>query len=191
MPEQSYPRSTNDLWPPPKMYGLRKSWLAAQIARLTASGAPAGAAALPARRCARLPGTIGPVLGKMFASEDDTIAVKTAAQIRILGLGEYTDRVFGACPMPQRWRLPRKKSWSPIFLKILVAALAARWADSKAVGTKGNSRRVGFLWVNLGHAARHCVSADDQRCRGCGNQSDQPGSRLVRYRTANPDSKSR
>jgi len=66
--------------------------LAAQIARLTASGADSGAAALPARRRARIPGTVGPAAGKIFALADETIAARTAALITILGLRGYTDR---------------------------------------------------------------------------------------------------
>jgi len=65
---------------------------AAQTARFTASGAPSGAAAWPKRRRARVPGTVGPDDGKIFAFADDTIMAKTAALIRILGLRGYTSR---------------------------------------------------------------------------------------------------
>ena len=60
------------------------------MARFTASGAPSGAAACPERRRARVPGTVGPDAGKMFAFAVDTIAAKIAAPARILGLKEYT-----------------------------------------------------------------------------------------------------
>jgi len=60
--------------------------LAAQIARFTASGADAGAAAFPARRLARFPGTVGPAIGKGFALTDEVTAARTAALIRIFGL---------------------------------------------------------------------------------------------------------
>lgn len=60
------------------------------MARFTASGADAGAAALPKRSFARVPGTVGPELGKLFALAEDAIAIKAAAEIRILGLREST-----------------------------------------------------------------------------------------------------
>ena len=60
------------------------------MARFTASGAAAGAAALPKRSFARVPGTVGPELGKVFALAEDAIAIKAAAEIRILGLREST-----------------------------------------------------------------------------------------------------
>src|ERR1700719_1409951 len=63
------------------------------MARLTASGAPSGAAAWPKRRRACVPGTVGPEAGKGFAFADDTIATRTAAPIRILGLRGYTNRL--------------------------------------------------------------------------------------------------
>src|SRR6266705_4387244 len=91
------------------MYGFRQSWFAVQMARFTARGAPAGAAACPKRRRARVPGTVGPEAGKVFAFADDAIATKTAAPTRILGLRGYTT-VFGACLMPQEPALPREKS---------------------------------------------------------------------------------
>ena len=56
------------------------------MARFTASGAPSGAAACPELRRARVPGTVGPDAGKMFAFAVDTIAAKIAAPARILGL---------------------------------------------------------------------------------------------------------
>src|SRR5206468_5763896 len=62
------------------------------MARFTTSGAPSGAAAWPKRRRARVPGTVGPDDGKMFAFADDTIMAKTAAPIRILGLRGCTSR---------------------------------------------------------------------------------------------------
>ncbi len=74
------------------MYGLRKSWLAAQIARFTASGAEAGAAAFPALRRARFPGTVGPEIGKGFALTDEATAARTAALIRIFGLKGSRER---------------------------------------------------------------------------------------------------
>src|SRR5215475_2369005 len=82
------------------------------MARLTASGAAAGANALPPRRHALLPGTVGPDAGNnefAFADDECTTAAKKAAPIKVLGLREYTSG-FGACPMPQDRRLQRKKS---------------------------------------------------------------------------------
>src|SRR5713101_9823770 len=107
------------------MYGLRQSWFAAQMARFTARGAPAGAAACPKRRRARVPGTVGPEAGKMFAFADDTIAAKTAAPTRILGLRGYTT-VFGACLMPQELALPREKSTWARFVKTFSRGLLGR-----------------------------------------------------------------
>src|SRR5579864_452231 len=75
------------------MYGLRKSWLAAQITRFTISGADSGAAAFPERRRARLPGTVGPDIGNVFALTDETIAAKITALNRIFGLKENTGSV--------------------------------------------------------------------------------------------------
>ena len=86
------------------------------MARLTASGAPSGAAAWPKRRRACVPGTVGPEAGKGFAFAEDAIAAKTTAPIRILGLRGYTN-CFGACPMPQDARLPRRKSTWPDFVE--------------------------------------------------------------------------
>src|SRR5207253_9674892 len=74
------------------MYGLRQSWFAAQMARFTARGAPAGAAAWPKRRRARVPGTVGPDAGKIFAFAEDAISATTAAPNRTLGFRECTDR---------------------------------------------------------------------------------------------------
>src|SRR5439155_4647406 len=77
------------------------------MARLTASGAPSGAAAWPKRRRARVPGTVGPEAGKIFAFAEDAIAAKRAAPTTILGLRGYTTN-FGACLMPQDFGLQRK-----------------------------------------------------------------------------------
>src|SRR5438270_12063444 len=67
------------------------------MARFTASGAPSGAAACPELRRARVPGTVGPDAGKMFAFAVDTIADKIAAPARILGLKRckaFSERVL-------------------------------------------------------------------------------------------------
>ncbi len=95
------------------------------MARFTARGAPAGAAACPQRRRASVPGTVGPEAGKMFAFADDTIAAKTAAPTRILGLRGYTT-VFGACLMPQELALPREKSTWARFVKTFSRGLLGR-----------------------------------------------------------------
>jgi hypothetical protein len=61
---------------------------------LTISGADAGAAAWPPRRRARLPGTVGPEDGKIFALAEEMIAVSTAALKRTFGLKENTGAVW-------------------------------------------------------------------------------------------------
>src|SRR6266851_3591226 len=96
------------------------------MACFTASGAPSGAAACPKRSWARVPGTVGPDDGKMFAFADDRFAAKTAAPTRILRLRVYTTD-FGACLMPQELALPRKKSTWPHFVKSLFSKPLAMW----------------------------------------------------------------
>src|SRR4029077_16068476 len=115
------------------------------MARLTASGAPSGAAAWPKRRRARVPGTVGPEAGKGFAFADDTIAAKTVAPTRILGLRGYTHR-FGACPMPQEPALPRTKSSYPRSINMQDLCLLRAKAHP-------NSRLIAMLRIPLAPAA--------------------------------------
>src|SRR5213082_802540 len=97
------------------------------MARLTTSGAASGAAAFPKRSFARLPGTVGPELGKRFALAEEAIATKTAAQTRTLGLRQRTGD-FGACPMPLDRCLQRKNAANrilPNLLRLLLRLVAA------------------------------------------------------------------
>src|SRR5438067_5782047 len=100
------------------------------MARFTTSGAPSGAAAWPKRRRARVPGTVGPNDGKMFAFADDTIMAKTAAPIRILGLRGCTSR-FRSVSYAIRIAFAKKKSH---FLKTFWSSLALVAAAAGGVG---------------------------------------------------------
>lgn len=119
------------------MYGLRKSWLAAQITRFTASGAEDGAAAFPARRRARFPGTVGPEVGKVSALTCKVTTARTAALIRILGLKGSTG-AFSSVSYAIKTGVAKKKitSWRPLLRCRVI--LAREWASSyfeDAVGT--------------------------------------------------------
>src|SRR5438552_11016650 len=94
--------------------------------RFTTSGADSGAAAWPRRRRARVPGTVGPDAGKVFAFADDATAAKRAAPITSLGLRGYTAN-FGACLMPQDFGLQTKKCISKRPFLGPLAILAQEW----------------------------------------------------------------
>ena len=110
------------------------------MACFTASGAPSGAAAWPKRRRARVPGTVGPDDGKIFAFADDTIMAKTAAPIRILGLRGYTSRFRSGslchknCVCKEKSHFP-KTFWSS--LALVAAAVGGVGAVPGGVGELG------------------------------------------------------
>jgi len=91
VPEQSYPLSAKERCPPPYLYGLDRSWLAAQMARFTATGAAFGAAAIPARRRAEFPDTVGPEPGNGNAIADEA-AKQIVPPKRLRKILRYTVR---------------------------------------------------------------------------------------------------
>src|SRR5436305_11186556 len=89
----------NDLCPPPWRYGFTLNWFAAQTARFTSSGAAAGAAATFPRSAARVPGTVGPSVGKEIVALAAKVAcaiAQNAIDARERRAGDFTRPVVAA-----------------------------------------------------------------------------------------------